>query len=97
MFSSSDSFANLPLPEGLTGRIFCSLPDLCRATGISRMSIIRLCARGLPFIQTQKKSRVRFPIPKALHWLIENYGFGEWSETPKPRRGRPRKAAEVSR
>ncbi len=94
MFSSPNLSPTVPLPEDLAGKVFCSLPDLCRVTGMSRMTIIRLCARGIPYVQTQKKSRVRFPIQKALRWLIENHGHGEWSDTPKARRGRPRKSAE---
>lgn len=75
-----------------TPKIFFSLKEIITATGYSRSSILRMCAEGLPHIQAQKWSHLKFRIPDVERWMLEKFGRGDQANKPKKRGpGRPRK------
>lgn len=76
-------------------KIFLSLKEVIAATGCSRSTILRLVASGMPHIQFQKGSRLKFKLGDVEHWMLEKFGHGDSPSIPKKRGpGRPRKYAK---
>jgi hypothetical protein len=74
---------SVTLPPEFETRAFCTLRELCELAQLSRMTVLRMLGKGLPYLQSQKGAPLRFPVRDVLDWLIRNQGHGDWLTQPR--------------